>query len=56
MFNILVLHKQNIALILGDNFFYGQGFTKRLKQQTKMKSGAIIFTYKVNNPEDYGIV
>jgi glucose-1-phosphate thymidylyltransferase len=50
------INKQNIALILGDNFFYGQGFTKRLKQQTKMKSGAIIFTYKVNNPEDYGIV
>ena len=50
------INKQNIALILGDNFFYGQGFTKRLEQQTKMKSGAIIFTYKVNNPEDYGIV
>jgi glucose-1-phosphate thymidylyltransferase len=50
------INKQNIALILGDNFFYGQGFTKRLKKQTKMKSGAIIFTYKVNNPEDYGIV
>ena len=50
------INKQNVALILGDNFFYGQGFTKRLKQQTKMKSGAIIFTYKVNNPEDYGIV
>ena len=50
------INKQNIALILGDNFFYGQGFTKRLKQQTKMKSGAIIFTYKVNNPENYGIV
>ena len=50
------INKQNIALILGDNFFYGQGFTKRLKHQTKMKSGAIIFTYKVNNPEDYGIV
>jgi glucose-1-phosphate thymidylyltransferase len=50
------INKQNIALILGDNLFYGQGFTKRLRQQTKMKSGAIIFTYKVNNPEDYGIV
>ena len=36
------INKQNIALILGDNFFYGQGFTKRLKQQTKMKSGALI--------------
>lgn len=50
------INKQNVALILGDNFFYGQGFTKRLKQQTKTKSGSTIFTYKVNNPQDYGIV
>jgi glucose-1-phosphate thymidylyltransferase len=45
-----------VALILGDNFFYGQGFTRRLKQKTKIKSGSTIFTYQVNNPEDYGIV
>ena len=50
------INKQNVALILGDNFFYGQGFTKRLKQKTKAKSGSTIFTYQVNNPEDYGIV
>jgi glucose-1-phosphate thymidylyltransferase len=50
------INKKNIALILGDNFFYGQGFTKRLKQKTKAKSGSTIFTYQVNNPEDYGIV
>ena len=50
------LNKQSVALILGDNFFYGQGFTKRLKQQIKIKSGSIIFTYKVNNPQDYGVV
>jgi glucose-1-phosphate thymidylyltransferase len=50
------INKQSVALILGDNFFYGQGFTKRLKQQTKVKSGSTIFTYKVNNPQDYGIV
>ena len=50
------INKQSVALILGDNFFYGQGFTKRLKQQTKIKSGSTIFTYKVNNPQDYGIV
>jgi glucose-1-phosphate thymidylyltransferase len=41
------IKKKNVALILGDNFFYGQGFTKRLKQQTKTKSGSTIFTYKV---------
>jgi glucose-1-phosphate thymidylyltransferase len=50
------IKKKNVALILGDNFFYGQGFTKRLKQQTKTKLGSTIFTYKVNNPEDYGII
>lgn len=50
------INKQNVALILGDNFFYGQGFTKRLKNKIKIKSGATIFTYQVNNPQDYGIV
>jgi glucose-1-phosphate thymidylyltransferase len=50
------INKQSVALILGDNFFYGQGFTKRLKQQTRIKSGSTIFTYKVNNSQDYGIV
>lgn len=50
------INKQNVALILGDNFFYGQGFTKRLKNKKKIKSGATIFTYQVNNPQDYGIV
>jgi len=50
------INKQNVALILGDNFFYGQGFAKRLKNKTKIKSGSTIFTYQVNNPQDYGIV
>ena len=50
------INKENIALILGDNFFYGQGFTNRLKSKTKFNSGATIFTYQVNNPEDYGVV
>ena len=50
------INKKNVALILGDNFFYGQGFTRRLKQKTKIRSGSTIFTYQVNNPEDYGIV
>jgi glucose-1-phosphate thymidylyltransferase len=46
----------SVALVLGDNFFYGQGFTKRLKEKTKSDSGATIFTYQVNNPQDYGII
>ena len=50
------INKKNVALILGDKFFYGQGFANRLKNIIKMKSGSTIFTYQVNNPEDYGIV
>ena len=50
------INKQSVALILGDNFFYGQGFTKRLKQQTKSKLGSTIFAYQVNNPQDYGVI
>jgi glucose-1-phosphate thymidylyltransferase len=49
------IKKQSVALILGDNFFYGQGFTKRLKEMVKNKSGATIFVYPVNNPSDYGV-
>jgi glucose-1-phosphate thymidylyltransferase len=50
------INNEEIALILGDNFFYGQGFTKRLREKTRKNSGATIFTYQVNNPQDYGIV
>jgi len=50
------INKQSVALILGDNFFYGQGFTKRLRQQTKIKLGSTIFAYQVNNPQDYGVI
>jgi len=48
--------KDDVVLILGDNFFYGQGFTKRLKNALKKNNGATIFTYIVNNPSDYGIL
>ena len=48
--------KDNVVLILGDNFFYGQGFTNRLKNALKKNNGATIFTYIVNNPSDYGIL
>ncbi len=46
----------NVALILGDNIFYGYGFTQRLKSAAKRKKGATIFGYHVNNPEDFGVV
>jgi len=45
----------NVALILGDNFFYGQSLSKILKTCSKLKNGAKILLYKVNNPEAFGI-
>ena len=48
--------KNDVALILGDNFFYGQGFTNRLKAALHKNIGATIFTYIVNNPSEYGIL
>jgi len=50
------IRKDNVVLILGDNFFYGQGFTNRLKNALKKNKGSTIFTYIVNNPSDYGIL
>jgi glucose-1-phosphate thymidylyltransferase len=50
------IKNQSVALILGDNFFYGQGFTNRIKEKIRENRGATIFTYTVNNPEDYGII
>ena len=46
----------NVALILGDNFFYGQSLTKKLKECTKLKSGAKIFIHPVSDPSHYGVV
>ena len=48
--------KDNVALILGDNFFYGQSLTQKLKECTKLSKGAKVFLYPVNNPSQYGIV
>ena len=47
--------KDNVALILGDNFFYGQSLTKILKKNTKIKNGAKIFLHPVKNPNLYGV-
>ena len=48
--------KNNVALILGDNFFYGQSLTEKLKDCTKLQSGAKIFLHPVSNPSQYGVV
>ncbi len=47
--------KQNVALILGDNFFYGQYLSKKLLECTKLKSGAKVLLHRVANPEKYGV-
>ena len=48
--------RNNVALILGDNFFYGQNLTEKLKNCTKLQSGAKIFLHPVSNPSQYGVV
>jgi len=44
------------ALILGDNLFFGAGFTKATKAASKNITGATVFGYEVKNPKDYGVV
>ena len=47
--------KENVAMILGDNFFYGQNLTSTLIESAKIKIGAKIFLHKVQNPELFGV-
>ncbi|PJA31602.1 MAG: glucose-1-phosphate thymidylyltransferase [Zetaproteobacteria bacterium CG_4_9_14_3_um_filter_53_7] len=46
----------NVALILGDNIFYGQGMVKQLQHAANQPSGATVFAYRVQDPERYGVV
>ena len=46
----------NVALILGDNLFYGQHFTGRLLEASSQREGATIFGFKVKNPNQFGVV
>jgi len=47
--------RDNVAMILGDNFFYGQGLSENLKKCIKLKSGAKVFLHKVANPQLFGV-
>ena len=49
------IKNSNVALILGDNFFYGQGLSELLISSKKKFKGAKIFCYKVKNPNDFGV-
>ncbi|MDZ7662803.1 glucose-1-phosphate thymidylyltransferase RfbA [Thiohalophilus sp.] len=46
----------NVCLVLGDNIFYGQGFTPKLQQAAARAKGATVFGYQVKDPERFGVV
>lgn len=46
----------SVCLVLGDNIFYGQGFSPKLKQAAARTSGATVFCYQVKDPERFGVV
>jgi glucose-1-phosphate thymidylyltransferase len=48
--------RDNVALVLGDNIFYGQSFRKTLEKTSSQTSGATVFAYVVKDPERYGVV
>lgn len=45
-----------VCLILGDNIFYGQGLSKKLMDAVELEEGAVIFSYRVNQPQRYGVL
>jgi len=49
------INKSNVAMILGDNFFYGQNLSRLLSDCTKLKMGAKIILHSVQNPELFGV-
>ena len=49
------IKKDNVAMILGDNFFYGQNLTQKLVKCAKLKNGASVLLHNVQKPELYGV-
>ena len=50
------IRKDSVCLVLGDNIFYGQGFTPKLLEAKNRESGATVFGYQVKDPERFGVV
>ena len=50
------IDNNNVCLVLGDNIFYGLGFTEKLKTAKKNLDGACVFGYHVQNPKDFGVL
>ena len=50
------INNDNVCLVLGDNVFFGQGFSDILKKGTKLKEGGYIFAYPIENPTEFGVV
>lgn len=48
--------KDSVCLILGDNVFYSQGFSGILKKAATIEQGGLIFGYRVNNPQEFGVI
>lgn len=48
--------QDSVCLVLGDNIFYGQGFTPMLKEAAQREKGATVFGYQVKDPERFGVV
>lgn len=46
----------NVAMVLGDNIFYGQSFSEHLRKAATLENGAYVFGYYVQNPKDFGVV
>jgi len=50
------IDNDSVCLVLGDNIFYGHGFSGMLKNAAELKKGALVFGYPVRDPERYGVV
>ena len=50
------INGEPVALVLGDNIFFGQGLPTQLRRAAQLNKGALVFAYQVNDPERYGVV